>query len=102
MNKILKNLSFCFLLLTTSLIVLCGCAKKHQHNYQKEVISPTCLNEGYTIYKCECGDSYKDDVVKALGHDLEHFERLEPTCSTSGHEAYDKCKRCDYTTFTKL
>lgn len=102
MNKILKNLSFCFLLLTTSLIVLCGCAKKHQHNYQKEVISPTCLNEGYTIYKCECGDSYKDDVVKALGHDLEHFERLEPTCSTSGHEAYDKCKRCDYTTFKTL
>lgn len=41
------------------------------HSYVKNVVAPTCTEQGYTIYKCKnCGDTYKDDYVKALGHDF--------------------------------
>lgn len=33
---------------------------KHIHNYIQELIEPTCTEEGYTCYKCECGSSFKD------------------------------------------
>ena len=41
------------------------------HSYVKNVVAPTCTEQGYTIYKCKnCGDTYKDDYVKAKGHDF--------------------------------
>lgn len=99
MSKMLKKTSLCALILVIICTMLSGCKKKHQHNYKEEVISPTCLSEGYTIHKCECGESYKDSIVNALGHDLKHIDKKEPTCTVEGYEAYDKCTRCDYTTF---
>ena len=41
-------------------------------------------------------------VDRAPGHDLEHHEAKAPTCSEIGWDAYDKCKRCDYTTYHEL
>ena len=45
---------------------------KLDHSYTKtDVVAPTCTEQGYTIYKCEtCGDTYKDDYVKAKGHNF--------------------------------
>ena len=44
---------------------------KLDHSYIKTVVEPTCTEQGYTIYKCEtCGETYKDDYVKAKGHDF--------------------------------
>ena len=41
----------------------------HTHSYTKgETVAPTCTEEGYTLYSCTCGDSYKDDKVPATGH----------------------------------
>ena len=41
------------------------------HSYIKNVVAPTCTEQGYTIYKCKnCGDTYKDDYVKAKVHDF--------------------------------
>lgn len=37
----------------------------HRHEYNLEVITPTCVNDGYTIYTCECGESYRDDYIQA-------------------------------------
>lgn len=54
----------------------------HEHNYIAEVIAPTCINDGFTIYKCDCGDEYIDDYVDSLGHD--YIER----------EQNYKCSRC--------
>lgn len=48
--------------------VLVGCEEKHEHEYESEVIAPTCTEEGYTVYTCDCGESYTDNVVPALGH----------------------------------
>lgn len=33
----------------------------HNHNWLKFVIEPTCQLPGYTLYKCACGKSNKDD-----------------------------------------
>lgn len=43
----------------------------HAHIYIPVVTAPTCTEEGYTTYTCDCGDSYKDDEIPALGHDYE-------------------------------
>ena len=42
----------------------------HTHSYKSTVTVPTCTEQGYTTYTCECGDSYTSDVVAALGHDF--------------------------------
>ena len=39
------------------------------HDYLTEVTEPTCEAQGYTTYTCyQCGHSYVDDYVDALGH----------------------------------
>ena len=30
--------------------------KDHIHSYVEFIISPTCTEDGYTLYKCECGE----------------------------------------------
>ena len=41
------------------------------HNYQAEVIVPTCTEGGFTLYTCsDCGDSYIADEVDALEHQM--------------------------------
>ena len=45
---------------------------RHVHKYTAKVISPTCTEKGYTVYTCECGESYKDSFVEELDHDFKH------------------------------
>ncbi|MBQ4503885.1 MAG: hypothetical protein II986_09480, partial [Alistipes sp.] len=40
----------------------------HEENYTAVVTAPTCVDEGYTTYTCDCGHSYVDNKVAALGH----------------------------------
>ncbi len=40
----------------------------HTHNYTSSVVDPTCIADGYTLYTCSCGDSYKDHIIKATRH----------------------------------
>lgn len=57
------------------------------HNYVKDTANstePNCTDEGVTVYKCACGDSYTVRAA-ANGHDA------SPTCEKSA-----KCKNCDY------
>ena len=35
----------------------------HSHAYVSEITAPTCTEQGYTTYTCQCGDSYVDDYV---------------------------------------
>ncbi len=50
------------------------CAKDENHiqradcDYETEVIAPTCDEEGYTVFTCECGHTYNGNVVDATGH----------------------------------
>ena len=39
----------------------------HIHEYASSVTDPTCTEQGYTTYTCQCGDSYVDEYVDATG-----------------------------------
>ena len=40
------------------------------------------------------------EIIEEHVHDLIHHEALEPTCTKSGHNEYDECRTCDYSTLT--
>lgn len=44
----------------------------HAHTYEATVSVPTCTEQGYTTYTCDCGDSYVDDYADATGHTYEN------------------------------
>ena len=68
-----------------------------------EVTVPTCLEEGYTTFRCSACDEYvKGNIVSALDHDLIHHEAKAPTCTEIGWDAYDTCARCDYSTYAEI
>lgn len=56
------------------------------HYYEAgEIISPTCTEQGYTIYNCiSCEDSYLSDYISALGHRYEE-ERVQTDCVNGGY-----------------
>lgn len=66
-----------------------------EHAYSLEVVPPTCIQQGYTVYTCECGDSYKDDYVDAVPHDYDILVTA-PTCAQDGFSTYT-CKVCGET-----
>ena len=68
------------------------------HSLSKNVKEPTCMDYGYTTYRCNnCSYSYVDDYVYALGHDFVEFNVIKkPTIVDYGKES-SYCQRCDYT-----
>ena len=43
--------------------------EEHVHSYAEEITEPSCTEDGYTTYTCaECGESYQDNFVPAVGH----------------------------------
>ena len=65
------------------------------HDYDEEVIEPTCVTDGKRIYTCrECGYTYEEPGDDALGHQCES-KVTKPTCITGGFTTY-KCNVCDF------
>ena len=63
---------FLLFILTIAFCALCmalftSCFK-HEHNYIQTVTAPTCTEQGFTTYTCECGESYVDYQTPATGH----------------------------------
>ncbi len=47
-------------------------AKIKEHSYYVSYkVDPTCETDGYTVYLCECDDSYNGDIIPATGHDYD-------------------------------
>lgn len=89
---------------------------EYNHNYVPEVTAPTCQADGFTTYKCACGDTYIDNTVPKIdcnyGEDMvctmcgiknhEHTtvagETVAPTCTSKGYTVY-KCSdgNCNFT-----
>lgn len=66
----------------------------HVHSYTEEVIAPTCTEDGYTLHKCSCGDSYKDTTVAKLGHSFGAWKvTVEPTNTQTGSKERE-CQTC--------
>ncbi len=47
-------------------------ANKHRHSYTTSIVESTCLENGYTLYSCECGDYFCTDFTPLEEHDVEH------------------------------
>ncbi|MGM9553855.1 MAG: leucine-rich repeat protein [Faecousia sp.] len=71
----------------------------HTHSYQAVATAPTCTEKGFTTHTCECGASYIDTYIDALGHDFGEWTQTKaPTCTEKGVEKRT-CSRCgDYET----
>lgn len=67
---------------------------EHAHSYTEKVVASTCTEEGYTIFTCECGDTYNGNKVEALGHDESVTPGKEATCTESGLTDKIVCNRC--------
>ena len=78
-------------------IVVClfivGC-DTHKHEYSHNIVFPTCTEDGYIEYTCECGDSYKDEQVFASKHTEVKLEEVSPTCSKPGLTSGVQCAVC--------
>ena len=73
----------------------------HIHNYIEEVINPNCIASGYTIYTCDCGETYTDKYVDALGHDYQVKETINATYEEYGKIIYE-CTRCHDSYFEEI
>ncbi len=60
----------------------------HAHDYVKTVTAPTCTEQGYTTYTCECGNSYVDDYVDSTGHNYTSKITTPATHLTTGVETF--------------
>ena len=81
---------------TPQLCDVCGTVLENAkgHNYETEIVNPTCTTMGYTIYTCEdCGDTYNSDYVDKTEHGYKTTVK-EPTCTEHGYTTY-KCADCD-------
>ena len=62
-------------------LFLCACNEKDEHIHEYEIIkyNPTCTSEGYSEYKCFCGNQYIDDIVEKIEHD--YHDRICTYCN---------------------
>lgn len=65
------------------------------HTFYKSTVPATCSESGYTLYSCDCGFTYKADIVAANGHYYKETV-TSPTCDTAGYTTYT-CRNCAYT-----
>ena len=67
---------------------------KHTHDYSNTLVNPSCTEQGYTLYSCDCGYSYRDDYVKANGHTEVIVPGVEPTLTSTGLTDGKYCSVC--------
>ena len=70
------------------------------HDISDQVVSPTCVKQGYTIHTCTregCGYSYTDSFQPAAGHTYGEWTTVKsPTCTEIGSQVRT-CRNCDDT-----
>ena len=96
---------FKFMFMSLVIVIMLVSCKKHQHSYKTSVIEPTCLEQGYTLYTCSCGDTYKDDYTDKTEHNYQNGTCVDcgkvephthqytssiiaPTCTEEGYTLY--------------
>ena len=75
----------------------------HVCSYISTIYKATCVQPGYTVYKCSiCNDTYQDNYIDELGHNLTTHAAKEPTESSVGWNEYVTCSRCDFSTYVEI
>lgn len=75
---------------------------EHIHEYTEAVTAPTCTEQGYTTYTCQCGEFYVSNYVDALGHDYDDGTVVQkPDCVTEGLIRYT-CRNDDTHAYSQL
>ena len=66
------------------------------HDYEAEIVEPTCTENGYTLHKCGlCGHTYKDNATEPLGHNYGEWTVTVPAECESAGEEIRTCARCN-------
>ncbi len=69
-------------------------ASSHTHSYTEQIVAATCLEGGYKLYTCTCGESYQETVSDPLGHTWGQWNvTVEPTATTEGVKERE-CEAC--------
>jgi len=80
------------IVLESTPIVVDQATCSHVYEQSGNAKEPTCVKDGYTLYKCTiCGKS-KSEAIPATGHDYTE-EVIAPTCTTQGY-TLQKCSKC--------
>ena len=66
---------------------------EHPHKYVEKVTDPTCTEQGYTTYTCDCGKEYVDNYVPATGHRYSNLQ-VFTFCEEQGYILLG-CGNCD-------
>ena len=76
----------------------------HEHNYGEWIIdkNATCTTAGFKHKECINCDVELVEEIPALEHKLVKHTGKAATCTAKGWKAYEKCSRCDYTTYTAI
>lgn len=75
---------------------------EHRHSYTTTVVEPNCLDDGFTVDQCECGESNVYNSVPALGHTFgEWVTTIEPTTTAYGQRER-VCSVCSYQEFESI
>lgn len=68
----------------------------HKSASEKNTVTATCTETGYTVYNCPCGLVTVDDFMVAQGHMLTEFITIyEADCINTGL-AFLKCANCSF------
>ena len=51
----------------------------HTHEYTTTIVPPSCIEQGYTLYECSCGDKKIDNFVAVTAHNY-----VNGVCSVCG------------------
>lgn len=68
----------------------------HKHTYATKVVAATCTTDGYTLYTCNCGHSYKDKSVYRIGHVYGSWTVTKNATTTSEGKKECSCTRCGH------
>ena len=70
-------------------------AGDHVHNHISATTQPTCTEDGYVTYTCDCGNTYTVDGETATGHTEADDVAVDPTCTKTGLTAGKHCSVCN-------
>ena len=68
----------------------------HTHKYEEKIVEATCEQQGYTEYRCSCGESYKDNYIDAKGHSYGEWTKIKDATETEYGLEQRECSVCSH------